>query len=124
MSGKWAREADIARERMLGRTDLAAAASYIALAFTALAEFRPLNLRRASAIIRRERKALGATAPRLPDWSTEWTDEALTWTALRMIAEVGSVRLTKNQQAYRLRQAEACLRTLHKRHRPARGGAA
>jgi len=119
MSGAWAREADNAREHMLGRTDLAAAAWYLIATLSGSDEFRPLNLRRASAIIRRERRRLDpdGRCSRKLDWAGSPSDENLIWAALRSVATISAWDTNPQTEAWHLREAEAALRTLHKRGR-------
>ena len=117
MSGAWAREADavvLANWEKLGRAALS-----LAYALTSGDPARKFWLNNASAIIRRERKALDVVAPRLPDWSAKYDDNYLIWVALRNVAYTQTVAPVNNGgfMAYQLREAEAALRTLHKRGR-------
>ena len=119
MSGAWAREADATSDRLRDSTDLGSAAYCLACALAYPGALSvPLNLRRASAIIRSERRRLDpeGVSERSRDWPETVSDEALIWTALRMVASV-DVGGNAEDRAWWLRQAESALRTLHKRGR-------
>ena len=117
MSGAWAREADAIV--CLGTWNLADAALWLADALNCDGAGRAIDLMTASAIIRRERKRLDLKKewPRQDDW--DWAgnipDEALIWYALRAVAQAAN--LSASSGTWHLREAEAALRTLHKRGR-------
>ena len=116
MSGAWAREADSAV--CLEAWNLADAALWLANSLNCTGTGRAASLLNASAIIRRERRRLDpeGVSERSRDWPETVSDEALIWTALRMVASV-DVGGNAEGRAWWLRQAESALRTLHKRGR-------
>lgn len=116
MSGAWAREADTVILADWERLDRAALA--LTHALTGDAPRRTFWLRNASAIIRRERKALDpkGKCSRRHDWKGEFSDDGLIWGALRLLATVDCSYYVEHK-VWHLRMAEAALRTLHKRGR-------
>ena len=113
MSGLWAREADALD--IDDGDSLAYAASWLADALH-VENGQSRFLRRASAVIRSERRRLDPEGwtKRCCDWSEDFSDEDLIWAALRMLATSRAV-LRADTKARYLRQSEAALRTLHKR---------
>ena len=121
MSGAWAREADATDLTHLiddGRLSDAAWSLAAALALSTPSA-RDRQLRIASAIIRRERKRLDPEGhvSRRHDWAGSPSDENLIWAALRSVATISAWDTNAQTAAWHLREAEAALRTLHKRGR-------